>query len=118
MPEPDLKSLFHSVQSRLDDIKKLLISSQKSNPDYLDGLNELRKKDPAKADELLATHIAKISEYRQKAICNKAESLRVSMTQMAHREDNERRDKEKRDKERREELEREKKRKDRNRRGR
>ena len=70
MPDWDLFSALKDIKSGID---KLLASSKTFS---LESLDELRKKDPEKADGLLATHIGGLSERRQDNIFNAARTLR------------------------------------------
>lgn len=68
-----------TIASSLQEIKTTLAQLLASTQTFsLDSLDQLRKKDPDRADGLLATHIFGISEDRQKKIIDMAETLRVS----------------------------------------
>jgi flagellar biosynthesis GTPase FlhF len=68
-----------TIASSLTEIKTTLAQLLASTQTFsLDSLDQLRKKDPDRADGLLATHIGGISEDRQKKIFKLAESLRVN----------------------------------------
>lgn len=76
-----------TIASSLREIKatlaQLLASTQTVS---LDSLDQLRKKDPDRADGLLAAHIGGIEADRQKKIFEMAESLRVRRREKAMQE--------------------------------